>query len=79
MTFAKTAIATTLAAALALGASITAANAGPKSRDVRNFLYGAAAATVVIAAVNNDCKKWKKRYERTGNPYFLDRYYGCKY
>lgn len=41
----------------------------------------AVAAGVVIAgtAAYYECKKWKTRYNRTGNPYYLDRYYACKY
>jgi hypothetical protein len=41
----------------------------------------AVAAGVVIAgtAAYYECKKWKNRYNRTGNPYYLDRYYACKY
>jgi hypothetical protein len=41
----------------------------------------AAAATAVIigSAAYYDCKKWKARYKNTGNPYYLDRYYACKY
>ncbi len=78
MTFAKTALIATLVAATTLGASLSAANAHVKKRDARNFIYGAAATAVVVAAVRQDCKKWKYRYERTGNPYFLDRYYACK-
>ncbi|HEX2843249.1 hypothetical protein [Hyphomicrobium sp.] len=77
MTFAKTALVATLVAATTLGASFTAANAHVKKRDARNFLYGAAAATAVVAVVKQDCKKWKYRYKRTGNPYYLDRYYAC--
>lgn len=40
---------------------------------------GAAAAVAIIGtAAYYDCKKWKSRYKRTGNPYYLDRYYACK-
>jgi hypothetical protein len=77
MSLTKSAVVATVAAALALGSSMTAAQANSSKRDVRNFLYGAAAATVVVAAVKQDCKKWKVRYNRTGNPYYLDRYYSC--
>ncbi len=77
MNFAKATVNTTIVAAIALGASLTAANAKVKKRDARNFVYGAAATAVILSAVKEDCKKWKHRYNRTGNPYFLDRYYAC--
>jgi hypothetical protein len=77
MTFVKSVVAATLVAAVAAGASLSAANAGPKRKDTRNFLYGAAAATLVVAAIKQDCKKWKHRYDRTGNPAYRDRYYAC--
>lgn len=77
MSFKQTALTATLAAAVALGVSVSAANAGPSRKDTRNFLYGAAAATLVVAAIKQDCKKWKARYQRTGNPAYLDRYYAC--
>lgn len=45
-----------------------------------NAAAAAAAAAVVIGtAAYYECKKWKSRYKRTGNPYYLDRYYACKY
>ena len=79
MTFTKSALAATVAVATALGVSATASSAHASKRDTRNFIYGAAATAVVLSAIKSeDCKKWKRRYQRTGNPYFLDCYYDCK-
>ena len=77
MSFTKTAVVAAVTVAMTLGASLTAASAHSKKKDVRNFLYGAAAVTAVVAVAKQDCKKWKHRYKRTGNPYYLDRYYAC--
>lgn len=81
MTFAKTAVVAILVAATGLGATVTAASAGKKYKHhKRDFFYGAlVGAAVVGAASYENCKKWKYRYQRTGNPAFLDRYYACKY
>ena len=79
MSLTKSAAVATLVAVMALGSSFSAANAHIKKRDARNLLIGEAATAVVVSAAKQDCKKWKYRYERTGNPYFLDRYYGCKW
>lgn len=86
----KPAFVATLVAATALAGMANVAHAHkPKFYDKphhhKNYKYGvgaaAAVATVVAidAARRSDCKKWKYRYERTGNPGFLDRYYACKY
>lgn len=46
----------------------------------RNFAYGAVVGAAVVGAMSYEsCKKWKHRYNRTGNPAFLDRYYACRY
>jgi len=51
-----------------------------KHRHGRDVAAGAAAAAVILGtSAYYNCKKWKYRYQRTGNPYFLDRYYACKY
>lgn len=78
MSLTKSALVAGLTAAIALGSGLSAANAHVSKRDARNLIIGAAATAVVISAAKQDCKKWKHRYERTGNPYFLDRYYACK-
>jgi len=77
MSLTNTAVVAAVTAAIALGSSMSAANAHSRKKDVRNFLYGAAAVTAVVAVAKQDCKKWKHRYNRTGNPYYLDRYYSC--
>lgn len=80
MSIAKTAAIAVLAAATGLGATMGAANAGKKHDKTRNFAVGVVAGAVLVSAARKDhCKKWKYRYERTGNPAFLDRYYDCKY
>lgn len=43
------------------------------------YRYGVGAVGVIGGAAYYDCRKWKYRYKRTGNPYYLDRYYACKY
>jgi hypothetical protein len=75
MSFAKSALVATLAAAVALGSSMSAANAGSKKAGY--FIAGAVATALVVAAVKDDCKKYKRAYDRTGNPKYLDRYYAC--
>ena len=86
----KTALVASLVAASALAGMANVAQAHKskyygKHHHHNKYKYGvgaaAAVATVVAidAARRSDCKKWKYRYERTGNPYFLDRYYGCKW
>ena len=53
---------------------------GHNKHKYRGYGTAAAAAAIVIGtAAYYDCKKWKSRYKRTGNPYYLDRYYACKY
>ena len=74
MSFMKSAVVVTLAVATALG-SVTAANAG--SRKAGYFIAGAVATALVVAAVKDDCRKWKRLYKRTGNEKYLDRYYAC--
>jgi uncharacterized membrane protein len=85
-------VAATMVAAIASSAAPTAAFAKKKyhghhhhhgykhKHKHRNYGAAAAAAAIVIGtAAYYDCKKWKSRYKRTGNPYYLDRYYACKY
>ncbi|WP_139247790.1 hypothetical protein [Hyphomicrobium sp. CS1GBMeth3] len=53
-----------------------------KHKRGKYYRYGAgaaAAAAIIGTAAYYDCKKWKDRYKRTGNRYFLDRYYACRY
>lgn len=51
-----------------------------KHRKYYRYGAGAAAAVAVIGtAAYYDCRKWKSRYNRTGNPYYLDRYYACRH
>lgn len=76
MSFAKSALVATLAAAVALGSSMSGANAGSKKAGY--FIAGAAATALILTAVKADeCKKWKRLYKRTGNEKYLDRYYAC--
>jgi hypothetical protein len=77
MSLTKSALIAGLTVAVALGSSLTAASAHSNKKAVRNFVYGAAATAVVVSVVKKDCKKWKHRYNATGNPYYLDRYYDC--
>lgn len=76
----KPAIIATMVAATAMAGMANVAQASKS----KNWKYGvgAAAAVATIVAVDaakrQDCKKWKYRYERTGNPGFLDRYYACR-
>lgn len=81
MSFTKSAVVAILVAATGLGATMTAAAAhGKKYHKTRDFAYGALVGAAVVGAINYDnCKKWKYRYQRTGNPAFLDRYYACKF
>jgi hypothetical protein len=79
MSISKTAAIAILAAATGLGATMSAANASKHSK-TRNIAVGVVAGAVLVGAMQKEsCKKWKYRYERTGNPVFLDRYYACKY
>lgn len=74
MMFLKTAAVASLVAAAALGASMTAANAhGKKHHHHHNH------GLFIIASPDYGCKHWLRKYKRTGNPFFLDRYYACKY
>ncbi|WP_333794387.1 hypothetical protein [Hyphomicrobium sp.] len=95
MSFAKSALVAVLVAATGLGATMTTAAAGSKKHKyyghhhhhhhhrhskARNFAYGAIVGAAVVGAMSYEsCKKWKHRYNRTGNPAFLDRYYACRY
>ncbi len=92
MSFAKSAALAVLVAATGLGATMTAASAHSKKYKYkyyghhhhhyksRDFVAGALVGAAVVGAANYEsCKKWKYRYQRTGNPAFLDRYYACKY
>lgn len=79
----KSAVMATVLAATALGATATTASAKKfrpfGNSNTGNFVAGAiVGATVVSVANHESCKKWKHRYQRTGNPYYLDRYYDCK-
>lgn len=79
MTFLKTAaIATLVAAALSAG---TAANAGGKHHHhhhpMKHFHHHH--GVIVVGSPDYGCKHWLRKYKRTGNPFFLDRYYACKY
>ena len=76
----KPAIVAMIVAATAMAGMANVAQAGKS----KNYKYGvgaaAAVATIVAidAAKRSDCKKWKYRYENTGNPAYLDRYYACR-
>ena len=77
MTFMKTTTIATLAVAAALGTGITAANAGKKHHHHHfgHHHHG----LIVIGSPDYGCKHWLRKYRRTGNEYFLNRYYACKY
>jgi hypothetical protein len=77
MSLTKSALIASLTVAVALGTSLSAASAHSNKKNVRNFIYGAAATAVVVSAIKQDCKKWKRLYNSTGNPRYLERYYDC--
>jgi hypothetical protein len=79
MTFQKSAVATAVIAAAALGMGITAANAHAKKHHHHHLFHGHSHGLIVIGSPHYGCKHWLRKYKRTGNPFFLDRYYACKY
>lgn len=78
MTFLKTTAIATLVAAAALGTAVTGANAHGKKHHHNNFGHHHH-GLIVIGPSDYGCKHWLRKYKKTGNPYFLDRYYDCKY
>jgi len=76
MTFLKTAAVATLVAAAALGAG-KAANAGGKHH--HHLFHHHHHGLIIVGSPDYGCKYWLRKYKRTGNPFFLDRYYACKY
>jgi hypothetical protein len=76
MTFTKTAAVAALVAAAALGTSMTAANAHGKKH---NHLFGHHHHGLIVIGQTDYCKHWLRKFKKTGNDYFLDRYYACKY
>lgn len=78
MTFKKTAVLAALVAAAALGTTMTAANAHGKKHH-NHLFHGHSHGLIVIGSPDYGCKHWLRKYKKTGNPFFLDRYYACKY
>lgn len=78
MTFLKTAAVAALVAVAALGAG-TAANAGKKHHHHPMNHFHHHHGVIIVGSPDYGCKHWLRKYKRTGNPFFLDRYYACKY
>lgn len=78
MTFMKTAAVAVVLSAAALGANATAASAHGKKHHHPMFHHHGH-GLIVIGSPGYGCKHWLRKYKKTGNPYFLDRYYACKY
>jgi hypothetical protein len=81
MKFLKTAAVATLVAAAALGAG-SAANAGGKHHNHHHHSmkhFHRHHGLIIVGSPDYGCKHWLRKYKRTGNPFFLDRYYACKY
>lgn len=77
MTFKKTAAIAACVAAAALGTGMTAANAHGKKH--HHLFHGQSHGLIVLGSPDYGCKHWLRKYKKTGNPFFLDRYYACKY
>ncbi|WP_295558855.1 hypothetical protein [uncultured Hyphomicrobium sp.] len=78
MTFTKTAALAAAVAVAALGTGMTAANAHGKKLNHHHFGHHHH-GLIVIGSSDYGCKHWLRKYKKTGNEYFLDRYYLCKY
>lgn len=81
MSYLKTAAVAALVAAGALGVGMTAANAGGKHHNGKHFHGFHRHGTIVIGTpgYGYGCNYWLRKYKRTGNPFFLNRYYACVY
>lgn len=85
MSFMKTAAVAALVVTAGLGAGLTAANAHGKKHmgfhkpHFYNYGYYGTGGAIVIGSPGYSCKHWLKKYKWTGNPYFLNRYYDCRY
>lgn len=77
MTFKTTAAIGALAVAASLGITMTAANAHGKKHHHHHMFHSH--GLIVVGSPHYGCKHWLRKYKRTGNPFFLDRYYACKY
>jgi hypothetical protein len=84
MSFMKTAAVAALVVVAGLGASMTAADAhgkhpGSHKPHFYNYGYGYRSGAIIIGSPGYGCRHWLRKYKRTGNPFFLDRYYACIY
>jgi hypothetical protein len=81
MSYLKTAAVAALVSATALGASLTAANAGGKHHHNNHLFHnhGLGATIVIGGGSNYGCKHWLRKYKKTGKEFVLDRYYSCLY
>ena len=84
MSLLKTAAVAALVSVSALGASLSAANAGGKHHHhlFHNHLFhnhGTGATIVIGGGSGYGCKHWLRKYKKTGKAFFLDRYYSCLY
>ena len=91
MSYLKSAAVAALIAASALGAGMTAANAGGKHHNGKHFngkhfngkhhhgqhRRGFSGFVIGTPGYGYGCNHWLRKYKRTGNPFFLNRYYAC--
>jgi hypothetical protein len=89
MSYLKTAAVAAIVAAGVLGAGMTAANAGGKHHNGKHYSgkhysgkhhhHGLHRRGFVIGTpgYGYSCNYWLRKYKRTGNPFFLNRYYAC--
>lgn len=85
MKFMKSAAVAAIVASAALGASMTAANAGkkmhlhgfgPHHHHYKPHFHGGGGLIILSTSVS-PCQKWWHRYLRTGNKVYLHTYRAC--
>jgi hypothetical protein len=86
MSYLKTAAVAALVAASAIGVSMTSANAGGKHHNGKHFsgkhhhgFHRHGGFVIGTPGYGYGCNYWLRKYKRTGNPFFLNRYYACVY
>ncbi|MGE0022745.1 MAG: hypothetical protein AB7S70_03830 [Hyphomicrobium sp.] len=79
MTFLKSAAVATILVAATLGTGVTAASAHGKKHHHLFHPHHHHGLIIIGSSSSYGCKHWLRKYKKTGNEYFLDRYYACKY
>ena len=79
MSIKKTAAIAMIVAAAGLGAGMTVANAHGKKHFGFGHNHFKKGGVIIIGSPGYSCKHWFYKYKKTGNPFFLNRYYDCLY